>query len=757
MATGIMVTAALAMTQIPLVADFGFEFAVLTAFIATFCTGFMIINAFTDWRSRGQKVTFLSLSAILYGLSLSILIPPLAIMLLKNAIGGGCDVFNGIAFYLLIPGVTVLWSTAVSSVCALVTENRSRAKLIFVVVIFVSIGISLYRLATEPPVFSYNPIIGYFPGPIYDEVIRITPTLIWARVIVLVSVLTIVTGLYTCFDTETRKIRPSRILKSGNRKPNLALITTRILFITSLTALATAYLYRSPLGIIIDKNHIQKILLGHKQTTHFDIYYDLSSKTAQNINLIALEHEYQLNIIAEYLKVPLPSVRVESYIYADADQKKRLMGARHTSIERPGANEMHLNNTRFPNPVLKHELVHVLSASFGNLLYGGSYSMGFHEGLAVAVDWPSSPMNPHEWSRAMRLLGIAPPLKDLLNTMKFWSAASSRSYTICGSFVRFLIERYGISTFKQAFPNGNVIDAYEQELEELIVEWETFIDNIKLQENELQSARQRFFRPSIFNRHCAREVAILKDYAWKAYSAGRYAEAVDSFNHALELDPDDPSSLKGVLYSTFMLGDYRSTNLFATRLIELPNQIMGLLADAHLVRGDLAWQLGSIDKARRDYSEILDLKGPENITRAASIRLDVLNRDIFRDTLMTYLSRANSEENLIMSVRDAINLTTDHAVAYYLVGRWLFFADSYKEALLYLSKADTLELPSDLLRQESLRLEALCQFHIKDYERAASTFQRLAALYNNRSIARRSEIWIERCRWYQKLDNSTIK
>ena len=232
---------------------------------------------------------------------------------------------------------------------------------------------------------------------------------------------------------------------------------------------------------------------------------------------------------------------------------------------------------------------------------------------------------------------------------------------------------------------------------------------------------------------------------------------MDSFNHALELDPDDPSSLKGVLYSTFMLGDYRSTNLFATRLIELPNQIMGLLADAHLVRGDLAWQLGSIDKARRDYSEILDLKGPENITRAASIRLDVLNRDIFRDTLMTYLSRANSEENLIMSVRDAINLTTDHAVAYYLVGRWLFFADSYKEALLYLSKADTLELPSDLLRQESLRLEALCQFHIKDYERAASTFQRLAALYNNRSIARRSEIWIERCRWYQKLDNSTIK
>ena len=750
-ATAVLTVAALVMTQLPLVGDIGFEFAVLTAFIAAFATGFMVIHLVAAWRrSHGKENTPSTLLARLFGLSLSTLILPLAVMFIKSWISGFCNVSEGLAFYLLLPVITVLWSTSVASLCALATERKLRATLLFLAVMFVSIGISVYRLATQPPVFAYNPIIGYFPGPIYDEVVVITSTLLAARGIVLVSVLAMVAGLHACFDPATRKIRPSLFLAFRGGPMDKRRIATRVLFLASLAVLATAYVYRAPLGIVIDREHIQQTLGGHERTAHFDIYYDLNADTAQNIELIAREHEYQLSTIAEYLEVPLPSTRIASYIYADADQKKRLMGARHTSMERPGSDEMHLNNARFPHPVLKHELVHVLSASFGNALYGGSYWMGFHEGLAVAVDWPDSPMNPHEWSRAMRELDLAPPLENLLGTAGFWSAASSRSYTLCGSFVRFLIERYGLSSFKQAFPNGNVEEAYGQGPGELIAEWEAFVDGIELREDNLRAARQRFIRPAIFSRHCPHEVAALNDLAWQAFGARRYAEAVGGFDSALVLEPENTSSLRGLLYATFRLGDYERTETVAARLIDGPDQIVGLLADAHLVRGDKAWKLGRLEDARRNYGAVVELHPSEDMSRGATIRLDALDREPVRDTIMAYLTAEGNQWSLVLSVRDAVDLAPEYAAGYYLVGRWLFLAESYDQALTYLSKAETLGLPGDLLRPENLRLAAMSHFYLKDYERAAENFGRLAALAGTGGTGRTSEAWIERCRWFQE-------
>ena len=359
-ATAVLTAAALVMTQLPLVGDLGFEFAVLTAFIAAFATGFTTIHLVAAWRrSHGKETTLSTLLAPLFGFSLATLFLPLDVMFIKSWISGFCNVSEGLAFYLLLPGITVLWSTSVATLCALATERKLRATLLFIAVMFASIGISVYRLATQPPVFAYNPIIGYFPGPIYDEVVVISSTLLAARGIVLVSVLAMVAGLYVCFDPVARKIRPSLFLELRGWKSDKGRIATRVLFLAAVAVLAAAYVYRAPLGIVIDREHIQQTLGGHERTAHFDIYYDLNADTAQNIELIAGEHEYQLSAIAAYLEVPPPSTRIASYIYANADQKKRLMGARHTSMERPGSDEMHLNDARFPHPVLKHELVHV--------------------------------------------------------------------------------------------------------------------------------------------------------------------------------------------------------------------------------------------------------------------------------------------------------------------------------------------------------------------------------------------------------------
>ena len=773
-ATSVLTAAAAAMTQMPLVDDLGFEFAFLTAAVATFATGMMTVHLVSGWRGSGPRgdgprgdgprdTRHSALLALLFGLSLSTLLLPLAVMYVKSWISGFCNVPEGLGFYLLLPGISVLWSTAVAVLCALATERIRHATLLFLGAMFVSIGISLYRLATEPPVFAYNPIIGYFPGPIYDEVVVITSTLLAARAVVLVSVLAMVAGLCACFDPSVRKIRPSRILKylgaRMNRGPDggsaeyagsaATGMAMRVLFLVSVVVLAAAYVYRAPLGIVIDRAHIQQTLGGHRQTAHFDIYYDMNTISDWNMDLIAREHEYQLDRVITYLDVPAPEARIASYIYGNADQKKRLMGARYTSIERPGADEMHLNNASFPHPVLKHELVHVMSAAFGNALFGGSYWIGFHEGLAEAVDWQNDPMNPHEWSRAMRELGLAPPVENLLSMTGFWTAASSRSYTLCGSFVRFLIDRYGLASFKRAFPNGAVEASYGRTTVELIAEWENFVDGITMRDDQLRIARQRFIRPAIFRRHCPHEVAALNDRAWQAYNAQRYRDAVRDFDRVLALEPENPSALRGLLYGTYRQGDYERTESVAQR-IERPDQTVGLLADAQMVRGDTAWKTGKIDDARRSYEAVVDLQASEAMSRAASIRIEVLDREPIRDTVMTYLTAVTGHWRLVLSVRDAGDLAPDYGTGHYLLGRWLFLSGSYEQTLTYLAKAEAIGLPGEVVRQESLRLEAMSHFYLERYSQSAEAFGRLAALAGSDGDARTAEAWIDRCRWYQQ-------
>ena len=556
--------------------------------------------------------------------------------------------------------------------CSLLAHNKLRATILFITIILGSIGTSIYRLLIHPPLFAYNPFFGYFPGPIYDEIIVITPTLLIARGLVIIYIIAIIIGLYTCFDENTKKVRPSFFFKSGPNNSLKAWILSRLVFLLCLVALTNAYIYRSPLGIIIDRDYIQATLGGHKKTTNFEIYYDLRTISQEEIDLIALEHEYQLSVIAKFLNLQPPSSPIASYIYSTADQKKKLIGARNTSIERPGSDEIHLNAEKFPHPLLKHELVHALSATFGNSLYGGSYLMGLHEGLAVAVDWPSYPMNPHEWSRAMRVLKLDPPLEKILGTFGFWSSASSRSYTLCGSFVRFIIDQYGISSFKRVFSTGNFQEIYGRDLKQLTTEWESFIDQIKFREDDLIIARKRFIKPAIFNRKCPHEVARLNDLAWQAYSDKRYTEAAKNFNNTLKIDPNNLFAIRGLFYTTFRLEAYEKTAKVGNLIVNNLNQFDDLIQDVHLIRGDVSWRLGKLEDARSNYKNVLDEYRFEDIARAAFIRLEVIERDIARDLAMDFLLAGDDKEIKFHSMREFVDLTPDDPMLNYLVGRHLF-------------------------------------------------------------------------------------
>lgn len=749
-ASGILVLAAIIMTQIPLLSDLGFEFAMTMAVVMAYVIGFMNIHIMISWRSHDQPIAFFPTFFWLGGVSCSTLLFPYLTMFFNSWLSGLCNVLEGTFFYLLLPGITVIWAVAVGMACALLCRKRLYAGLLFIGVTLATYTLGIYRVLAEPPVFVYNPIIGYFPGPIYDEVVRITQTLLIARSIDLVGVIALITGLGLCIDPVTWKIQLPRLFSRYRWPEEAGRSMTRVVCLMACLFLVAAYLYRAPLGLVIDRDYIQQTLGGHRQTAHFDIYYDINAATGRHVDLMAKDHEYQFAQLLDFLDIDPPEQRIRSYIYTSADQKKRLMGARYTSLERPGDDEMHLNDADFPHPVMKHELAHVLSASFGNALYGGSYKMGFHEGMAVAADWRGDRLTAHQWSRAMRELGLAPPLASIIGTFGFWTSASSRSYTLCGSFVRFLIDRYGVTAFKKAFPDGAVDIAYGQELPVLIRQWETYIDNLVLSEDALRIARQRFLQPSIFQRHCPHEVAALNDQAWQAYQSRRYPEAIRLFDQVRMLEPDNPSSLRGLLYAAYRNKAYSRADTLSAYMLAKPGQVVGLLTDAYLIQGDLSWKRRDVARARERYEQALALHGSDRVDREVLVKLNTLEQADVRDGVFDYLMAGGNQTAQVMLVREAIASVPDFATGYYLVGRRLYLTETYVQAIPYLVQADSLSLPAPLLQQENLRLLGRCYFYEGAYDQAIEIFQRLSEHASSVWMRGQAQEWIRRCLWFSE-------
>ncbi len=132
----------------------------------------------------------------------------------------------------------------------------------------------------------------------------------------------------------------------------------------------------------------------------------------------------------------------------------RLCGGGSTNFAKPWLWQMHLM-TSDAERVIKHELVHILAADFGFPLIRVGLNAGMIEGLAVAMERESYGMDIHR--AAASILSIRPGI-DIASTFSltgFFRTNSAVSYTLAGSFCRFLIERYFLRAFKRAYGSGS--------------------------------------------------------------------------------------------------------------------------------------------------------------------------------------------------------------------------------------------------------------------------------------------------------------
>jgi hypothetical protein len=505
-----------------------------------------------------------------------------------------CDWWFGVKAWLLMPALTAAEGGVLGLAIGLAVGVRARERrlphrstVLAVLVWPVLLLFALWRFYGAPAVFSYTPLVGYFPGNLYDENVQLAAPVVWARIEQLLWLVAILAAVAMWLDVPSmRMTRAPRPV--GRRWRPLVLLLACAIPATAM------HLSGGALGYNIAASDIEDVLDGRIETAHFVIHYARTPEIEKDIKLIAEDHEFRYAEVVAQLGMA-PRGKIESFLFEDRDQKGRWMGARDVEMAKPWRQEIYLDHRPFPHTSLRHEIAHAVASSFGDPIFGVAarrilgvpalFSPGLIEGLAVAVDWPGGDygrLTPHEAVRALQEMGLRPSIRALLS-LGFLAQSSQRSYQTAGSFVRFLLETYGPAPLRRLYHSGGDFEgAYGKSLAVLEDEWLEMIEKVPVPREIVEGARERFRTGSVFARPCPHAVAAREERARELAAHGDRPGAINLMRAVCKDAPDEPRhSLQLADYLVFGTATQKAEAIAIwTKLAADPSLTSSLRAEA---------------------------------------------------------------------------------------------------------------------------------------------------------------------------------
>jgi hypothetical protein len=734
---------ALACTRLPLVNALGYEsslvFALLASAAAALSTIGRVRRIYAERALDERYVAGGTLRAVRGALlvNLLLLVLPLAVLLGNAFFVRNCSLLEGIGFFLLLPAVSVCFSTALAFLCA-VFFRRSRTPFFGAM-----LATFCYALALgyyTPAVFSYNFFYGYFPGFTYDEGMRITPVLVSFRMVTLAA------GLFLFWLGLLLLREAGR--EQAFRGKALALLRALVhpgqrgLAAISLTLAAGLSIFRCDLGYEATASFIREQLGGMIRTRHFVIYFPRGAYTPDELSRVTDEHEFRYHQIAGLFAVQEPEP-VESYIYPSSEVKLRLIGAGNTNIAKPWSRQLHVTRQSL-SATLKHELVHVMAARFGRPVIRASFSMGLTEGLAMAVDWDWGVRTPHVYAAAMRELDLAPEIATLMTPAGFMTHSSQISYVLAGSFCRFLMDRYGIRKLLLVYGSEEYARHYGRPLRVLIAEWQEFLDGIELDDTDLAAAEVFFRQPSIFTKTCPRVLGERNRTAARELGAGN-AAAAESLYALSYQEGHAYDALAGLITAAQRLGKYDSVVARLDRTVSAdphPARFLPL----SLLRGDACWGQGNIPGALQLYEALRTVDLTDAYTEASGVRLLALGDEELRDRYRRYFLTVIPDSVRLRMLDSLGEEFPDRPLLRYLRGRVALRLGRFTEAVTALS-GFSLSTEDPVLESTRLISLGIAGYQTGDLAQARIWFWLSLNDDDSESSEHGAYDWIERCEW----------
>ena len=557
----------MALWPIPLLNVLQVESAAVVAFASFFVAGWGATRSFVAGRRSVPNVLARQVGALLV---------PLAMLLIAQLWAPNCTLGDGLLFYLLFPGVTVVFSVGLAyGITALPT--RAPFALLAGVGLLLSILGPLYDLGFHPQFYTYNHVFGGVLGPVYDEQLAIRGglfafrglTLLWAGAALFAG----------------------RWLRGERGGAGLVGV---------LVVIAFFYTYAGPLGMNTTAGGLQSALGGHSQTEHFDLYYDPSSLDSASVAALASDHEAHYDRLRRRLASEgLGDERIQSYVYPSPDVKGRLTGARRTSVapvwlDQP---QVHLLERRAKGS-LGHELAHVWSRPYGLPGLNASWAPGLVEGWAVALESPTPSPSPHDlmataWA-ADSVGGLERRVEALIQRLSpwgFWTGRGAVSYAMMGSFTRYLLSTYGPSRLKDVYAWGNFESVYGRSLRRLAEDWVAHVQEQQIVSASAYSVVSRqFARPSLFEAECPHYTPPARQHLQAAREAERRRDPLQAQEHlraALRQAPgflEAHAALARLRLASGAAGAVRH-QLDTLSVEPMPARLLRLRGDAHTLTG----------------------------------------------------------------------------------------------------------------------------------------------------------------------------
>jgi tetratricopeptide (TPR) repeat protein len=750
---------ALVLSAIPLFDLLGYDFSFAMGLAAALAGVDLGHGAVAAARRAGQPVGLLRLITRALAGGLGVLALPLLISLLNAVRVKNCNLPSGLGFFALLPVGTCLYAAVGGVLAGLLFPRRGR--LVAFALPVLSVLWSLVRLYRDPAVFAFDPFGGYFPGPIYDEALRPPLRLLWYRLcnVVWAGAAVAVVGAF-CGGGHATADGPPR----PARHPRWS---WRWVVLAGGLTLAGLVLYqlRGPLGFHIRHRDLFAALGRRTESTHFVLYSDPTAGTPEDIQLVHRDLEFRYQQLERILGTA-PG-RINVFQFPSSPVKKELVGAGNTLYAKPWEREIFVQTDHFPAGHLRHELAHVFAAGFGDPIFGVSFAWSFPlprlasgliEGVAEAADYgdPDGRATIHQEAQAMIVSGRAPPLRSVLGA-GFSTVSGARAYTLAGSFCHFLLRERGPERLRALYRSaGDFTAVYGEPLESLEAKWRTFLAQQPLDQAERARAEERFRRPAIFQKVCARELAArVAEARGRTYSAPERAIAL--LESACQDDPGEPTFRLDLAETLPVAGRADEALALAGDVEQTAGMTWPLRARAASLIAAIHFQAGRFAPAEEAVRRALALATDEGEERTGLAKLRALADPVGRRTLGRVLfgdsaTRAPDAALALYLVGEFARAFPDEALGPYLVARQLSWRDP-RLALPQLEwacpvAAAPLARPlAPVFARECVRMTGETAFRAEDFARSRAAYQRLREGAKNEAERLRADDFLERIAW----------
>lgn len=735
----VLLATSCALAFVPLFDVLGYEFSLAVGVVAGFAAGHVGICVVRRARAAGSDGDVLALCGTALADSLPLLVAPLAVISMNAARVHNCDYLAGLAFYGVIPVVSVVYGACGGVLFGLATATARRGMAAWSVWVLGSVVLIVVNVVRHPPMFGYHALFGYVRGSIYDDDAHITTTLLVARLLALLTAGCFAAVAHVTHDRERQRCSWRVAIARG---PAAA---PRVFAVCIVLANVVGWLTLGPLGVRPDRGDVQRALGASRETAHFVIYFDPASAAARHMDIIAADHEFRYDQLRDFFGFDVDR-KIGSYLYPSREKKQKLMGAKDAHMADPINREMHLNYAEFPHSSLKHEIAHVFTGEFHPLMKV-SPAPGLVEGVAVAAEWDEGRLTAHQWAKAMMELDLLPDVVRLMSLRGFWGASAARAYPAAGSFVRWLRDVYGPKPLAAVYAFGRFEKHYGRSLPDLRDDWLEHLADVPLSKGDVEEARRRFERRSFFQRACAHALANIEDEAWASYYAADYAGARRGFERLAALEPGNAANRWRVLQMTMAAGEWDAVSALAEAMLRDDSIDASYRAQAEEAAADAAWRGGSVEDAAAAFAHLaMDAHVP-SARRRLAVKRDALALQPKAQRLVQSYFEWQAPQLRLYRLRELTASAPDWALGHYLLGRALLNADAWQGADDSLRRAESVGLPSEEFAREARMQRGESLYMLGLWPAAEAEFA-LAAESTPWQGERDTALdWAERCRW----------